>query len=66
MWFFYQAKSQSTDLFGKNAETLFANSAQVQVFALNDAEGQEYVEKRLGGPRAVAQEGHEDAIRRCR
>ena len=49
MWFFYQAKSQSTDLFGKNAETLFANSAQVQVFALNDAEGQEYVEKRLGG-----------------
>jgi type IV secretory pathway TraG/TraD family ATPase VirD4 len=49
VWFFYQAKSQSTDLFGKNAETLFANSAQVQVFALNDAEGQEYVEKRLGG-----------------
>ncbi len=49
VWFFYQAKSQITNLFGKNAETLFANSAQVQVFALNDAEGQEYVEKRLGG-----------------
>jgi type IV secretion system protein VirD4 len=49
VWFFYQAKSQITNLFEKNAETLFANSAQVQVFALNDAEGQEYVEKRLGG-----------------
>ena len=49
VWFFYQAKSQITELFGKNAETLFANAAQVQVFALNDAEGQEYVEKRLGG-----------------
>ena len=49
VWFFYQAKSQITNLFGKNAETLFANSAQVQVFALNDGEGQQYVEKRLGG-----------------
>ena len=47
--FFYQAKSQITNLFGKGAETLFANSAQVQVFALNDAEGQEYIDKRLGG-----------------
>jgi type IV secretory pathway TraG/TraD family ATPase VirD4 len=47
--FFYQAKSQITNLFEKNSETLLANSAQVQVFALNDAEGQEYVEKRLGG-----------------
>jgi type IV secretory pathway TraG/TraD family ATPase VirD4 len=52
VWFFYQAKSQITNLFGKNAETLFANSAQVQVFALNDVEGQEYVEKRLG-PRVL-------------
>ena len=49
VWFFYQAISQLASLFGKNAETLFANAAQVQVFALNDAEGQEYVEKRLGG-----------------
>ena len=49
VWFFYQAKSQITNLFGKNAETLFANSAQVQIFALNDAEGQEYITKRLGG-----------------
>ena len=51
-WFFYQAKSQVTTLFGRNAETIFANSGQVQVFGLNDAEGQEYVAKRLG-PRVL-------------
>src|SRR5262249_27283063 len=49
VWFFYQSKSQISALFRENAETLFANSAQVQVFALNDVEGQEYISKRLGG-----------------
>jgi type IV secretion system protein VirD4 len=49
VWFFYQAKSQPDALFGKNSETIFANCAQVQGFALNDSVGQKYFEERLGG-----------------
>lgn len=46
--FFYQNIGQMRELYGRNAETFFANAGQVQFFALNDDEGAEYVSKRLG------------------
>lgn len=48
MILFFQNIGQPRDLYGKNAETFFANAGQVQFFALNDDEGSEYVSKRLG------------------
>jgi type IV secretory pathway TraG/TraD family ATPase VirD4 len=47
-WLIWQNKGQVEELYGKNAETFFANSGQVQVFAINDVEGANYVSERIG------------------
>jgi type IV secretory pathway TraG/TraD family ATPase VirD4 len=47
-WLIWQNKGQVTELYGKNAETFFANSGQVQVFAINDDEGANYISERIG------------------
>jgi type IV secretory pathway TraG/TraD family ATPase VirD4 len=47
-WVIWQNKGQIEELYGKNAETFFANAGQVQVFAINDEAGAKYVESRLG------------------
>jgi type IV secretory pathway TraG/TraD family ATPase VirD4 len=47
-WVTWTNKGQVEELYGKNAETFFANAAQVQVFAINDVEGAEYISRRIG------------------
>jgi type IV secretory pathway TraG/TraD family ATPase VirD4 len=47
-WLIWTNKGQVHDLYGKNAETFFANAGQVQIFAINDHEGAEYVSGRIG------------------
>src|SRR5271170_6058384 len=47
-WVIWTNKGQIEELYGKNAETFFANAAQVQIFGLNDVEGAEYVSRRIG------------------
>jgi type IV secretory pathway TraG/TraD family ATPase VirD4 len=44
----YQYMGQIIRLFGEDSKAFFANAGQVQVFALNDDEGQKYVEARIG------------------
>jgi type IV secretory pathway TraG/TraD family ATPase VirD4 len=46
--FVVQTIGQLVQLYGKNWQTFFGNSGQVQVFAVNDVEGQEFIEKNLG------------------
>jgi type IV secretion system protein VirD4 len=48
MWWIVQNVTQLTDLYKANAETFFANSAQVQIFGVNDKAGAEYFSWRLG------------------
>ena len=48
LWVIWQNKGQVDELYGRNAETFFANAGQVQIFGLNDMSGSEYVERRIG------------------
>jgi type IV secretory pathway TraG/TraD family ATPase VirD4 len=47
-WFIWQGKGQPDELYGKNAETFFGNAGQVQVFAINDVAGANYISERIG------------------
>ena len=48
MWWIVQNITQLIDLYKVNAETFFANAAQVQVFGVNDKAGADYFSARLG------------------
>src|SRR5271166_320007 len=48
IWWIVQNLTQLIDLYKVNAETFFANSAQVQVFGVNDKAGADYFSSRLG------------------
>jgi type IV secretion system protein VirD4 len=48
MIFVIQNVGQLMQLYGKNWQTFFGNSGQVQAFAVNDVEGQDLIEKSLG------------------
>jgi type IV secretory pathway TraG/TraD family ATPase VirD4 len=48
MWWIVQNLTQLIDLYKVNAETFFANAAQVQIFGVNDKAGADYFSARLG------------------
>ena len=48
MWWIVQNLTQLIDLYKANAETFFANAAQVQIFGVNDKAGADYFSARLG------------------
>ena len=48
MWLIVQNVTQLIELYKVNAETFFANAAQVQVFGVNDKAGADYFAARLG------------------
>jgi type IV secretion system protein VirD4 len=48
IWLIIQNMTQLIELYKVNAETFFANAAQVQVFGVNDKAGADYFSARLG------------------